>query len=279
MFLPKGVLHRRAQKNAIFVRRTEATQETSFPLDVGHGKYLPAVEAAQQLLLPFRLRRLPPENLHGHPRPEIVPVQGNQIFRRAARAAHGHILLLETYVSFTGLPAENSGLFRQRRQKNNGNKATRQKAWERCPCRTSQAAETSSSRPEHSKDARKETEPPFFSTFCRLSGMVVLMLPYGSAAQWPGAGFGRRGVHVRTQEAATPAKATLPLLFRTALVREDAASGMNMPPIPGRRESSPATGRSSAFTGTFPAFIRHRGMFFDQRAHNLLRQHPGRRIP
>lgn len=96
MFLPKGVLHRRAQKNAIFVRRTEATQETFFPLDVGHGKYLPAVEAAQQLLLPFRLRRLPPENLHEHPRREIMPVQGKQIFRRAARAAHGHILLLET---------------------------------------------------------------------------------------------------------------------------------------------------------------------------------------
>ncbi len=209
-----------------------------------------------------------------------MPVQGKQIFRRAARAAHGHILLLETYVSSSGRRQKTPG-FSGEADRTYGDRTKHvKKARQRYPASVSQAPGRPSLRTAAAcKSTRNEADRPFFSTFCRLSGMVVLMLPYGSAAQWPGAGFGRRGVHVRTQEAATPAKATLPLLCRTALVREDAASGMNMPPIPGRRESSPATGRSSAFTGTFPAFIRHRGMFFDQRAHNMLRHHPGRRIP
>lgn len=162
--------------------------------------------------------------------------------------------------------------------KNNGNKATRQKAWERCPCRTSQAAETSSSRPEHSKDARKETEPPFFSTFCRISGMIILMVPCRrprriAPAQDPAgtATSSNAGSSESGKDNASPTG--------RGHARKGNAPGMNNRTSPGSDESFPATGRSSAFTGTFPAFIRHRGMFFDQRAHNMLRHHPGRRIP
>ena len=212
-----------------------------------------------------------------------MPVQGKQIFRRAARAAHGHILLLETYVSSSGRRQKTPG-FSGEADRTYGDRTKHvKKARQRYPASVSQAPGRPSLRTAAAcKSTRNEADRPFFSTFCRLSGMIILMVPCRrprriAPAQDP-AGTATSSNAGSSESGKGNASSALPYRSCTGRCRvrhEHAAHPRTTRKLPGNRPEQRFHRNFSEKQPLHP----HRAISSDNGHNNMLRHHPGRRIP